>query len=526
MTRGERPVLESGPDGPRVEQFNYYGSTIRITDPEAMARAAAEEGVGIHVHHDLPEPVRRVFGLGYPSEVDPGTTVLSIYIALTKGAFVPLPKVIGNYNQALSEKLLASSCAGDFELAYNPDVFFGTTTVLHRATGLRTLVGARYGEDGQCVMIVNHDPSREKDPPFPCGQPLVEQIRTLICIMAAVIEACCDLGEAFGVYTGHPETDEAAGETALHRVRETGPASDPPHSHTYDLKAVSDEQELLELQMGEEEVHEASIGLIKNPQGQLEFRMPRGPREIDAVLDFFLATLTHLLAAAHVETGILFIAAKAASRYGITVAAKKLFDTALADMLETTGEVDFKTAARAFEHAQAAPTEAEQKHHREDARRALLSAYESYDSAIQEIAGKPVDERPSLYAKAAGVAFILAAMEYELGHAAAADWAQHALAHYNGYENAAIDLAVARYEGLVASRDHMSRAAAVAGAEFGGPFGAMAAGLAGLGVGHVTYSGKIDKAYARIRLIQEHLEGQRPRFNRLHARLAYTKRAR
>ncbi len=190
------------------------------------------------------------------------------------------------------------------------------------------------------------------------------------------------------------------------------------------------------------------FGLTRNKEGQLEFRMPVRPKEVDGMMEFTFATLIQLLNTKKIKTGIKFIATKHIIAYGVSIAAEQLLDTALADMMDAIGDVDYNEAVRSLNFAQNAPTKKEQREHRDRAQGFLQSAYGNYDSIIQEREKNTFTNNIrknlrkfftqnkkdiELHGKAARTALIVAFMDHSKRYASTQYWTDTAKRHFEKY---------------------------------------------------------------------------------------------
>jgi hypothetical protein len=185
------------------------------------------------------------------------------------------------------------------------------------------------------------------------------------------------------------------------------------------------------------------LGLQQKSDGQFEFIMPRVDK---TTVGSTLEALQHILDAtgklgkgkAGIPKHVAAIAVRNIAGQIAYVALDQLLDTTLADMLSAFADVDYKAAIRALNDAKNDPSPDGKNRNRSEARGCLRQAYEKYDSAIQKLKKKLLNEFGwysaeiyELHKKAVNMALIIALISRELEEeSTAVTWANNAKTHF------------------------------------------------------------------------------------------------
>jgi len=283
-----------------------------------------------------------------------------------------------------------------------------------------------------------------------------------------------------------------------------------------------------------------TLGLRQNAEKQFEFVMPRS-KEIDSATAFALEALHYTLDirekmgkkilgirigknVLQLKTSVKFIATKNVVGYFISIAAAQLFDTALADMLDTFGDVGYKAAIEALIDAKAESSTEGKRRHRHTAEGLLRLTYAEYEKALQERENRlfgfdsimPKKRKIQLHDKAVSTALIIAAINQDIGLQITANkWADNAKKHFDQYTSLA-------YE---AAENGAALNAVAVGAGAAGTV-ILIVTTAGLGTILGGFTGGFVVGQAGKKIMQHanvpaQLAQQRERFNALYARLVY-----
>lgn len=131
---------------------------------------------------------------------------------------------------------------------------------------------------------------------------------------------------------------------------------------------------------------------------------------------------------------IAFIGVKSAGGMIASVLVSEFFDTALADMLDTIGDVSLRAAVRALREAQGEPSQAIKTRHRHTAEGLLRSAFDGYESSLKARDSKfftfSGDKDVVLHEKAMQAALTIAAINREVGAIhTVAEWIESSKSH-------------------------------------------------------------------------------------------------
>jgi hypothetical protein len=185
--------------------------------------------------------------------------------------------------------------------------------------------------------------------------------------------------------------------------------------------------------------------LGKGNEEPLKFSMPRFDKTAaNSTLSFTLESLGAILKAKDLlpdlARTLTFVATKHVGAYAISIALSELFDTAVADMLDTVGDASMKAAVRALQDAKSEPSPGGKTRHRQTAEGLLRLAYDGYEASIKHRRGKALNflmsSKPEveLHCKATQSALTIASISKQVDlHAAVRTWADNSKHHFLRY---------------------------------------------------------------------------------------------
>lgn len=198
----------------------------------------------------------------------------------------------------------------------------------------------------------------------------------------------------------------------------------------------------------EPEEHVDGAGLSEVP-GDPRFVMPRfGRSAAQSATGYVLETMQAVWKEAGrlptLGTTIKFISKKSAGAYVVTILVSELFDTAVADMLDTVGNASFKAAVRALNDARRAETDERREYHRHTADGLLRLAYDSYQDAIGSLTFWNKLASPwghvEFHGKAVQAATTVALIAGRADdRPAVIEWAGNARLHFAAYHSGAVE---------------------------------------------------------------------------------------